>query len=222
MNTPQFKPTPSVPWLVVYRGSGDTTDGIVESPYLMANFDADFMYWPVTLEEDPAGSPATITQDAPYPSGNERLFLPENSEMQLLPLFTTDSANAVVQLWGFDVFARARGKDIDVADPEPRYLLNPNRSKSSYILGEAYNMAREDPGHPRTLAFVAQEEVQTLGPSVAVGSQVYRDGNGESFAVGLMHRFRVGDRKAFMVNVPSVSAGELVVLARFVPPRETF
>ena len=198
----------ATPWQVAYQGTGDTSDGFVESPYFMANFDDD-----------------TLWQVAGLSGGNslERLILTEGVYLELLPLFSTDAATAMAQLWGFELteLARHATYQVDGEDPEPR-IINKKSSNSSdgLVLGECYNIARDDPGSPRSVAFVAKDEVWTIKPSLALGENIVRDQNGETFAVGAKHTFSTAGFRAFFLNVPVLSAGTLVVAARFLVPAE--
>lgn len=219
MANPAVQRSISTPWQIIYRGAGDTTDGIVESPYFLTGFDDDRLWWPIGLNV--AGSdPGVVSDDTPYQLGTERLFRPAGTEMQILPLFSADNATALFQLWGFDLQPRQKLTDsgVDTESPEPRVLLEVNGAKTNDVLGEAFNLARLDPGNPRVIPTTAQAEVQTLLAGLTAGDLLQRDQNGESFAVGLPHTFDIGGWGAFMVNVPVLSAGELILAVRFRTP----
>lgn len=219
-STPFFR-NETTPWRICYRGTGDTSDGVVESPYNLTGFDEDRLWWPLGLRVNLGEAVAPVTPDdnAPAGYGTERFLYPEGMELQLLPLFSVDAAIAAVQLWGFDAHSRSLFSQgtVDTEEPEPRFLLNANGgAKLDYVLGEAYNLSRDDPGNPRTIAMAAKEELQTVKAGLVLGDRVYRDQNGDTFAVGLKHRFNTLGYAGFMVNVPALSSGELIILSRFV------
>lgn len=220
-NPSTFKAT-STDWKLIYRGTGDTSDGLVESPYYLANFDDDRYWWPAGMANLTGDeTPYTIDDDAPQRLGTERLFLQEGADLQLLPLFSVDAATALIQLWGFDVTDRGfQGREsVDVESLEPRYIIDPNsRKKTSKALGEAHNLARNDPGQPRTIPLAALDELMTIKASLVHGDRLPRDQNGETFAVGARHTFDTEGFGAFMVNVPVLSSGELLLFARFRTP----
>lgn len=200
-------------WAIIYKGTGDTADGLVESPYLLADFDG-----PAADGTGAMWQPAGLSNGA----GTERLLLNVTlncGQLQLLPLFSVDGATALVQLWGFELEERQQfAKDsTDNEDPEPRIIKDASPGESGiWVLGEAYNMCRDDAGNPRSFGAAATDDVVTLKADLVHGDPLIRDQNGDSWVVGARHKFDTDGTAAFMVNVPVLSAGSIIIAARFI------
>lgn len=200
-------------WTIIYKGAGDTADGLVESPYLLADFDG-----PGGDGVGAMWQPAGITGG----TGEERLLLNTElncGQLQLLPLFDTDGATALVQLWGFELENRQHfaTEGIDNEAPEPRILTDPSPGEPGpWVLGEAYNLCRDDAGSPRSFGAAATDDIVTLKAGLVHGNPLSRDQNGDSWVVGARHKFDTDGTAAFMVNVPVLSAGSIIIAARFI------
>jgi hypothetical protein len=208
-------------------GSAVADGNIIEDPYEdIDNFIADELFSGGLIPTDVgpgglSGKPAEIPLSWSIENGGRMLLCGrQGGRLDLLPLFSDDGASGTIQMWGFDWINTQRlptsGNDGDAS----KYVVYPVPTDRSVALGMAYPVPRDDDLEPQThdVAVVTagsgeSRETQQLKFTSEIP---YPSPFGDVFTVGPRQIYNISGFYGIFVWVPTLTAGELVILARTV------